>query len=198
MYRVCGTRSTTTKTSWIPNLHKNPHVASGRWREQISHPCHTGKGYIFHALKLRVTPWRNMGGRGVEIKGPRTLHLTLDKNWMIIFGPQTFYPRIKWPQHPTWMGRGEHRISEIIKSLITDSFEPHHSRCGWEASVVSRSLFISLCVTIHTLRWTNSNVFDYGVLFQTPVTTLRYIWNTCTVITFLKSEKFCIPKHTWP
>lgn len=45
-----------------------------------------------------------------------------------------------------------HKISE------SDSFEPHHSRCGWEASVVSQSLFISLCVNIHTLRCTYSNV----------------------------------------
>jgi hypothetical protein len=91
-------------------------------------------------------------------KGPLTLHLTLDKNWMIIFGPQPFCPRIKWPRYPTWTRRGEHRISETTKSLKTDSFETQHSRCGWEASVVSQSLFISLCVNIHTLRCTYSNM----------------------------------------
>jgi len=87
---------------------------------------------------------------------------------MIIFWPRPFYPRLKWPRYPTWTRRGEHRNSEIRKSLKTESFKAHHSRCGWEASVVSQSLFISLCVNIHTLRCTNSNIFGNESVVPDP------------------------------
>jgi hypothetical protein len=52
-------------------------------------------------------------------------------------------------------------------------------------------------VNIHTLRCRNRNVFDYGVLPQTPLGmshNRRYMHS----ITFLQSEKFRIPKHIWP
>jgi hypothetical protein len=77
--------------------------------------------------------------------------------------------------YPTCTRLGEHinyehtspqslnRNSEIRKSLKTESFEPHHSRYGWEASVISQTLFNSLGVIIRTLHCTNSSMFDYGV-----------------------------------
>jgi len=173
----------------IPNLHTNPRTlqTGDRGNKSATLVTHVKVTYFTRLnYALRHEVWGEGGGG----KCPRTLHLTLDKR------PQPFYPRIKWPRYPTWTRRGEHRNSEIIKSLKTESFEPHHSRWGWEESVVSQSLFISLGVSIHTLRCTNSDVFDYGVLFQTPMATSRNIRYTCTVITFLKSEIFCIPKHT--
>jgi hypothetical protein len=56
---------------------------------------------------------------------------------------------------------------------------------------------MGICLLIYLSRFVNIHSFHYGVLPQTPLAVLYNI-RYAHGITFVKSEKFLIPKHIWP